>query len=185
MQNRNDFDTRLVRLLEATSTKNDAALAKVLGIQPQAINGARKRKIVPGIWIEKIAEEFNVTADWLLFGRGPMRPDDKQNDPIQIPTREPLNTLPPVPQLQVVGLAACGLAGWYNPSPLAITVPYPYGPPEGIFPVIAIGESMIPDGIKQGFLLFCDRKLTPLEEDVVFVEKKDGDGVRQTIPETG
>ena len=67
------FEERMNRLFEAAGIDSDSALARVLGIQPPSVAGARKRGLIPGGWIEKIALDYNVTADWLLFGRGPMR----------------------------------------------------------------------------------------------------------------
>ena len=69
------------RLFGAAGVDSDSALARVLGIQPPSVAGARKRGLIPGGWIEKIALDYNVTADWLLFGRGPMRPGEPTEQP--------------------------------------------------------------------------------------------------------
>lgn len=74
------------RLFGAAGVDSDSALARVLGIQPPSVAGARKRGLIPGGWIEKIALDYNVTADWLLFGRGPMHPSEstEQSPPLSI-----------------------------------------------------------------------------------------------------
>lgn len=66
------FEARLERLKSVIDQKTDTALADALGIRPTSIAGARRRKLIPGEWIEKIALSYNVNADWLLFGRGSM-----------------------------------------------------------------------------------------------------------------
>ena len=83
------------RLFEAAGIDSDSALARVLGIQPPSVAGARKRGLIPGGWIEKIALDYNVTADWLLFGRGPMRPGDLTEQPT--PSAHPVTPTAPEP----------------------------------------------------------------------------------------
>lgn len=73
MQSRNEFETKMDRIFEATGAKNDTALARVLGIRPASVAGARKRQLVPGVWIEKIARDYNINANWLFFGSGFMQ----------------------------------------------------------------------------------------------------------------
>lgn len=70
------FDAIYERLLEASGTKTDSELARVLGISPQSVNGARERGSVPPAWVQSYAEISGVSSDWLFFGRGPMRPSD-------------------------------------------------------------------------------------------------------------
>lgn len=63
------------RIFTALNINSDSELADILGITPPSIAGARKRGLVPGLWVEKIAQDYKISADWLLFGRGPMRPE--------------------------------------------------------------------------------------------------------------
>ena len=67
------FEERLKRICEAIGVKTDTDLASALGIKPPSVAGAKKRSAIPGDWIEKVAKDYHVSADWLLFGRGPMR----------------------------------------------------------------------------------------------------------------
>ncbi len=73
----------------------------------------------------------------------------------------------------VLGLASCGVSGWYNPGRLAIRVPIPITHPnaENFIAVIAVGMSMQPNGIRQGYLLLCDAAATPQKGDAVFVRQ--------------
>ncbi|MDP3425755.1 MAG: S24 family peptidase [Humidesulfovibrio sp.] len=62
------FEERLQRLMQSAGSKSDSDLARALGILPQSVAAARKRQQIPGGWVEQIAEKFNASADWLLFG---------------------------------------------------------------------------------------------------------------------
>lgn len=70
------FDERLQRLMKAARVKNDTELAKALGIKPPSVAAARKRAQIPSGWVELIAEETGVSADWILFGDS--RPNGKK-----------------------------------------------------------------------------------------------------------
>ena len=85
------FSERMGRLFQAIGGGTDTKLAEVLGIKPPSIAGARKRKLIPGEWIEKIALDYKVRADWLLFGRGPMHFDIGEED--KTVTKPQLETL--------------------------------------------------------------------------------------------
>ena len=49
---------------------------------------------------------------------------------------------------------------------------HPYTPE--LFAVIAVGESMRPEGIREGFVLYCDPGAPLNKEDVVYLETVDG-----------
>ncbi len=82
----NSFEERLDRLKAAVDQKTDSALADCLGLRQSSIAGARRRGLVPGEWVEKIALSYNVNADWLLFGREPMRGNVQQAQPLLSPS---------------------------------------------------------------------------------------------------
>lgn len=82
---------------------------------------------------------------------------------------------PPTPTLPVLGLAECGLKGWYQEGALAVRAARPGDLHDrDAFAVIAIGESMRPAGIWPGHLCLC----SPLDRydvgDAVYVLKHDG-----------
>jgi len=66
----------LDRLLIASNSKNDAALASRLGISSQSVYNVRKKGQVPPNWVFDIAKTFSVSSDWLFFGSGQMLRDD-------------------------------------------------------------------------------------------------------------
>ena len=78
--------------------------------------------------------------------------------------------------IPVIGLVSCNVTGWYNPRPLAVRaqLPMEYDSPKNLFAVIAVGCSMEPDGIKEGYLLFCDGTVSPEGGDAVYVKTRDG-----------
>ena len=66
------IDTKAVleRIKLVTDAKNETEIAKALGIKQQSVAFARNRGKIPPSWIQKIAEEHSVSADWLWFGVG-------------------------------------------------------------------------------------------------------------------
>lgn len=76
MESSKSFEEKFMRICEAAQTDKDAVLAKILNIKAPSVAAARKRHQIPTGWVEKIALKFNVSADWIFFGRGPMRISD-------------------------------------------------------------------------------------------------------------
>jgi phage repressor protein C with HTH and peptisase S24 domain len=76
------FEAKLARIMEACKASNDSELARILNITPPSVGTARKRRKIPTGWVEKVAEAFGVTADWLFFGTGPMLRGNAQIAPV-------------------------------------------------------------------------------------------------------
>ncbi len=66
------FEEKFARICQVTHTDKDSALAKILGIKAPSVAAAKKRQQIPTGWVEKIALQYGVSADWIFFGRGPM-----------------------------------------------------------------------------------------------------------------
>ena len=166
------FTDVIERLMDATKTRNESALAAAIGITHQAVYNAKKKGNIPTSWVYEVAKKFSVSADWLFFGnQQSIAAQSLQND---VPTPQNQDTVPA--GIPVIGLASCGLAGWFNPGPLAFRLPMPLGLPatSTTFAVIAVGKSMQPAGIFQGYLLFCDSAVALDKGDTAYIEKKDG-----------
>ena len=75
----------------------------------------------------------------------------------------------------VIGLAECGLKGWYQGAPMVVSAARPgdLHDPDA-FAVMAIGVSMRPAGICQGFLCFCSPRMAVDKGDRVYIELRDG-----------
>lgn len=67
------------RLKMAVGSKTDAGLAKALGISQASVAASKKKKQIPPAWVINISNEFNVSADWLIYGEaeGGAIPDPK------------------------------------------------------------------------------------------------------------
>ena len=78
----------LSRLNEATETKSDAALAAALGLSHQAIYSAKSKGRIPPAWIYEAARRYDVSADWLFFGRGRKKVADPDESAAPSPTLE-------------------------------------------------------------------------------------------------
>lgn len=164
-----DVEAQLARLKRAAGVNTDTAFAARLGITQGGISSAKKRGNLPYKWFVKISDECGVPLHWLKTGRE----SDATTQPAETsPARRPSRA----GEVPIIGLAACGISGWYNPGPLAMraTVPVDYPADSDIIAVIAIGTSMEPDGIRQGNLLFCDPAVTPARGDAVYIERHDG-----------
>lgn len=170
MEDAKSFEHKLARIFEVTGAASDSALAKILGIKAPSVAAARKRRQIPSGWVEQVAEEFRASANWLFFGEGPKLIDE---------------IFPPVPRevldsgkhkiVPVAGMASCNIKGWYNESPLAVTTPLPIpDASDEIFAVLAIGYSMVPAGIRPGYVVFCDPCVKPSIGDMLFIERMDG-----------
>jgi phage repressor protein C with HTH and peptisase S24 domain len=115
----------------------------------------------------RLVREKGVSLDWLATGDGPFHTVQRL-----VKFTEQTGSRPPA--VQVVGLAECGLKGWFQRDPLSVnaTRPGDFFDPDG-FAVIAIGQSMVPAGILEGFLCFCSPATPPSPGDAVYVERTD------------
>lgn len=134
-----------------------------------------------------IARAAEVRVGWLATGEGPMRaeaPAPRLSDSTvsEVIARhnaglgaDPGARLAAGGGVPVLGLADCGLKGWYQETPMEISATRPGDllDPEA-FAVIAIGASMRPAGIRQGFLCFCSPGIAADKGDSVYVERLDG-----------
>ncbi|HHL40926.1 MAG TPA: helix-turn-helix domain-containing protein [Deltaproteobacteria bacterium] len=60
------------RMRKAAKLKNDSAIARTLGITPQALSNYKKRGEIPADLVLKFADMFGLSVDWLLTGEGEM-----------------------------------------------------------------------------------------------------------------
>lgn len=59
----------LARLHKAAKSHSDRELAEKIGVSKQSIADAKARKTVPSSWIPRAAQLFDVSTDWLFFGK--------------------------------------------------------------------------------------------------------------------
>lgn len=107
-----------------------------------------------------LLHDLGISAAWLVTGEGPMRHGADA---------------PAAGAVPVIGLAECGLRGWYRPDATGLYAAAPpavAGDPDAVA-VIAVGDSMRPAGIAPGDLAFC-RSGDPSLGDSVLIELTDG-----------
>lgn len=95
------FEEKFARICQVTHTDKDAALAKILGIKAPSVAAAKKRQQIPTGWVEKIALQYGVSADWIFFGRGPMTIIEAEGVPPDEASRpQPSHIAPRIDQLE-------------------------------------------------------------------------------------
>lgn len=67
-----DFDAAYRRMLEATGTDSQTALAAALGIKQPTFWDARKRGVIPASWLVVLVERYGLSPLWVKAGEGPM-----------------------------------------------------------------------------------------------------------------
>lgn len=144
---------------------NKLGLARCLGASQ-----GKTQKWEKGQWptasdLEVIALRFGLSYRWLVTGEG-----DPFGDETASSNQPGLRALRPVP---MVGLASCGVEGWNQVMPIAVSAS-PLMQGENMVAVIAAGESMVPAGIASGQVCYCDPDQPVLEGDAVYLERVDG-----------
>ncbi len=67
----NYLDT-IERMRWAGKLKNDSAVARVLGVTPQALSNYKKRGEMPTDLVLRFADIHGLSVDWLISGKGDM-----------------------------------------------------------------------------------------------------------------
>ncbi len=67
----NYLDT-IERMRWAGKLKNDSAVARTLGVTPQALSNYKKRGEMPTDLVLRFAEIYGLSVDWLISGKGEM-----------------------------------------------------------------------------------------------------------------
>jgi len=67
-----NYSDIIERMKESGKLKNDSAVARVLGVTPQALSNYKKRGRMPTNLIIRFASIYAISVDWLLTGKGGM-----------------------------------------------------------------------------------------------------------------
>ncbi len=67
-----NYSDIIERMKQAGKLKNDSAVARVLGVTPQALSNYKKRGRMPTNLIIRFASLYELSVDWLLTGKGGM-----------------------------------------------------------------------------------------------------------------
>jgi transcriptional regulator with XRE-family HTH domain len=144
------FHTRLKQLI---GKESESRFAKRAGIAKSGLNRILKGGTPTLDILIAIANAAKVSIDWLATGKV---------------------FTPPEEDIPVIGFAECGLKGWYNEVALTVSAHKMGNLGNKAFAVIAVGDSMRPAGIEQGFLCYCDPADQPSHLDAVHLRKRDG-----------
>ncbi|WP_417581546.1 helix-turn-helix domain-containing protein [Nitrincola sp.] len=87
-----DIDEIFDRLCGLTNAKNDAALAKELGVTPQAIANSRKRGTIPFEKICVYAEDKGFSLDYVLLGKADKNTNGEIDDDLKEEVIQALRT---------------------------------------------------------------------------------------------
>lgn len=82
----------------------------------------------------------------------------------------------PAKGIPLIGLVPCGYDYWLKEVklPIAEVAAPPGETSPNMFAVIAYGDSLIPKGIEEGFVVFCDPDAPIQQNDIVYVERDNG-----------
>jgi SOS-response transcriptional repressor LexA len=179
------------RIKAVRGDRSQINFAEFTGIPKNTLGRYERGEIMPGAEaIALLCEATGVDPYWLLFGEGPMkRSSGKPGDTdmsgqsagdIELQEentalKDELAKLQWQTSVPVLGLAECGINGWQvkKVSSLKTQPPPDMTDPKDTFAVIAFGDSMVPLGINDGFLLYCDEGSNPAQFDIVYVEALD------------
>lgn len=150
-----------LRQTRKTQRLNQGEVATKLEISRRSYGLYELGKTVPDARrLGQIATIFGVSTDWLL------------SDSDAMPTNANTKTSYELP---LIGLASCSVVGWYQPRPLVgMSVPLPEEELKNGFVVTATGPSLIPEGVKPGYMCYCAPELTPKAGDVVYIKEISG-----------
>ena len=184
-----------VHLISKLSAQKGITLADQLGVNPHTFRGylkeTRQHMLEP--YIEPIlALHPEISRHWLTTGEGPMlavsdNTDDQREQAlldeladlrkrvIEMEARQSwqgADAPDDAGPLALTGFASCGMEGWGGTMTLAVPINPPRFKP-GMRAVMAYGESMLPEGIGHGMVVWCDPSATPVPGECVYVEKHD------------
>lgn len=63
----------------AGKLKNDSAVARAVGVTPQALSSCKKRGEMPSNLVLRFSRLFDLSVDWLITGEGAVRKPHKGN----------------------------------------------------------------------------------------------------------
>ena len=147
---------------ELRISQADAAAA--MGVSRQSYSFYESaRRLPPLSALEQLCQTYDVTLSHLLGDL--LGPSPEATRP----------RLASTPALPVRSFAECGMKGWYQEAgTLAIATPRPadLSDPEA-FAVMAVGTSLLPEGVKPGFICICSPAAPINNGDLVFALTRD------------
>ena len=183
-----------VKLISDLDKKRGLSLAESIDLNPYTFRGylkeSRQHKLNP--LLDKILIVHpEISRDWLFFDEGDMYSSGKAMLPpashnsldidevkkrlaslehMMVGGTSPTSSLRPIP---LIGFAACGTEGWGGTMTYEVPITPPHPRPDMIA-IVASGDSMLPEGIGNGHICFCDPHAPPMPGECVYIEQTDG-----------
>lgn len=161
----NSLIERISELVRTYGNGNQTAFAKAIGIAQSTLNNKMKSgndKQLLDVAAMALLAYPGLSREWLLYGEGDM------NTPVPAKREEPKEQAP----VPLIGFASCSMFGWGG----KIRIPVPVTPPhwrDDMIVAMATGESLLPEGIGHGHVVFCDPHASPMPGEIVYVETID------------
>ena len=150
-----------LRKLRKSHGLNQEKMAELMGITRRSYGLYEKGTRTPTAErLSLIAEKLPVSLDWLVMEDGKSSAHMIKDD-----------TFMPVRLL-----AECGIKGWQEEkgeSTLKVGRPNDLTN-DNAFAVMATGPSLVPEGIRPGYVCLCDPETTPKSGDIVYIREKSG-----------
>jgi len=175
-----DFIEVWERVCKVTKWSKQKDCANFLGIRQSSVAGAKKKGSFPIGWSKKIAQEFNVDVDWLLTGKGPMRPGESDPDEVRSYSGDELKkngfTLVPRYDVQV----SLGGGALVDSEQIVEHLAFKTAwlkkemnlEPRKLALISTIGDSMYPT-IREGDLLLVDLRRREVGDDAIYIIRRD------------
>ncbi|WP_027187163.1 LexA family transcriptional regulator [Desulfovibrio cuneatus] len=178
------------RLTKATPIDTQAGLATALGVHRSAITQAKNRDAVPHKWILALARRYQLSPDWLEFGKGTPSPaapvqsapgvpnsQKTQQAVAHRPTRQPSQEMVHVP---LISATLCAGAGSFEVEGAVLAKhPFPYsflspmGTPSAMVFMHVMGDSMEPFILDGDMVLVDQAQHQPARQGVYAVGFED------------
>lgn len=155
-------------------------VARLVGLPVRKFNYYLTEKSQVNLWPLLpllLQNDKKLSRDWLYFGEGPMFMEATEAcDAGQSPQFLTLGELLPATvasPIRLTGLTECELHGWFSRAYRSVNVSPPRCGEQWVV-VQAMGDSMVPHGIMEGYTLFCDPSQPPATGEAVYALRRDG-----------
>ena len=180
------------RLRKVRGAQSREAFSSQFFIHRNTLAAWEKGSTAPdGHFLRDLCERYALNPAWLLLGQGPQKVQEtaaedypfslNHNEEAYPNTRAGSPVFPHTLASSLEGIPVFGLSrsehdAWFERSQTAITAQRPaeYHANPHVFVVIASEHHLLPEGIKHGYLCYCDPHCSPSLGDVVYVERVNG-----------
>lgn len=170
------FEEVWPRIQAATGWKKDADLRRFLVISSGSMTQAKKRGRMPIEWLFEIYQEYRVSIDWLLSGRGPMYEKDRIKS--EAPTAAHADDYTYIPLYDLKAAAGTGEVVYQEDVRDFLCFKTQWiktnlrGAPKDLFLLHVKGDSMEPT-LRSGDIVLVDGSITNPQEEGIYLVRLD------------